>query len=96
MSIGKKAGRVAAGVEQSKVAVKIAHARSDESRTQSEQTRMLFDFVRAALGSSRTLGTDLSRRLRDGVSSRNALPFTGIRTVRPWLISLDSSPCRYS
>jgi|HubBroStandDraft_4_1064222.scaffolds.fasta_scaffold01769_13 hypothetical protein len=29
---------------------------------------MLFDFVRAALDSPRTACTDLSRRLRDGVS----------------------------
>jgi hypothetical protein len=64
----KVPGLVAAGVELSKVAVTITHARSNEDRTQFEQTRILFDFVRAAFASSRTLCTNLSRRLRDGVS----------------------------
>jgi len=35
---------------------------------QFEQTRILFDFVRAAFASPRTACTALSRRLRDGVS----------------------------
>jgi hypothetical protein len=34
---------------------------------------MLFDFVRAAFDSSRTACTDLSRRLRDGVSLSGSL-----------------------
>jgi hypothetical protein len=34
---------------------------------------MLFDFVRAAFASLRTACTDLSRRLRDGVSLENEL-----------------------
>jgi len=33
-----------------------------------ERTRMLFDFVRASFDSPRKAFTDLSRRLRDGVS----------------------------
>jgi len=34
---------------------------------------MLFNFVRAAFASPRTAWTDLSRRLRDGVSLENEL-----------------------
>ncbi|SRR6266567_7017500 len=49
------------------------HTRSNESRTQSEQTRILFDFVRAVFASPRTLCTNLSRRLRD-VSFENEGP----------------------
>ena len=50
------------------MAVQITHIRSNENRTQFERTRILFDFVRAAFASPRTACTDLSRRLRDGVS----------------------------
>jgi hypothetical protein len=68
VSTAKETGLVAAGVEYSKVAVQITHNRSNRNRTQFERTRMLFDFVRAAFADPRTAGTDLSRRLRDGVS----------------------------
>ena len=50
------------------MAVQTTHIRSNQYRTQFERTRMLFDFVRAAFASPRTACTDLSRRLRDGVS----------------------------
>src|SRR6266478_7859004 len=68
MSTAKGTGLVAASVEYSKVAVQITHIRSNQNRTQFERTRMLFDFVRAAFAGPRTACTDLSRRLRDGVS----------------------------
>jgi hypothetical protein len=50
------------------VAVQITHVYSIQNRTQFERTRRLFDFVRAAFDSPWTAYTDLSRRLRDGVS----------------------------
>jgi hypothetical protein len=68
MSTAKGTGLVAAGVEYSKVAVQITHVYSNRNRTQFERTRTLFDLVRAAFASPRTACTDLSRRLRDGVS----------------------------
>ena len=37
---------------------------------------MLFDFVRAAFDSPRRAFTDLSRRLRDGVSSKKKVAFS--------------------
>jgi hypothetical protein len=40
---------------------------------QFERTRMLVDFVRAAFDSPRRAFTDLSRRLRDGVSLENEM-----------------------
>jgi hypothetical protein len=66
------------------VAVQITHIRSNENRTQFERTRMLFDFVRAAFASPRTACTDLSRRLRDGVSfeSDGGLIWNGDRPMR--------------
>jgi len=45
----------------------------NEDRTGVEQTRTLFDLVRAAFASFRTACTDLSRRLRDGVSLESEL-----------------------
>ncbi len=68
MSTAKGTGLVAASVEYSKVAVQITHIRSNQNRTQFERTRMLFDFVRAAFAGPSKAFTDLSRRLRDGVS----------------------------
>ena len=41
---------------------------SNEDRTLVEQTRTVFDLVRVAFASPLNLRTDLSRRLRDGVS----------------------------
>jgi len=41
---------------------------SNEDRTVVEQTRTVFDLVRVAFASPVILRTDLSRRLRDGVS----------------------------
>jgi hypothetical protein len=55
------------------MAVQITHIRSNQNRTQFERTRILFDFVRATFASPRTTRTDLSRRLRDGVSLENEL-----------------------
>jgi hypothetical protein len=72
------------------MAVQITHIRSNRNRTQFERTRMLFDFVRAAFAGPRTACTDLSRRLRDGVSLENELPSSGtplprqIYTTRGW------------
>ncbi len=56
----------------------------NEDRTGAEQTRTLFDLVRAAFASSRTACTDLSRRLRDGVS----LIFSISRPVRLYAVCL--------
>ena len=55
------------------MAVQITHIRSNENRTQFERTRILFDFVQAAFAGPRTVCTDLSRRLRDGVSLESEL-----------------------
>jgi len=78
---------VAARVEYFKVAVQITHIRPNENRTQFERTRMLFDFVRAAFVSPRTTRTDLSRRLRNGVSFLSwrswVLGFLICQRVRP-------------
>ena len=67
------------------MAVKITHVSSNGNRTQSEQTRILFDFGRAAFASPRTVCTDLSRRLRDGLSLvfhvASALPIDNVAGV---------------
>ena len=88
----KVPGLVAAGVELSKVAVTITHARSNEDRTQFEQTRILFDFVRVAFASLLKLGTDLSRRLRDGV----LLPVSVSLCTRSWKLRRESSQYQQS
>ncbi len=49
---------------------------SNEDRTRVEQTRTVFDLVRVAFASPLNLRTDLSRRLRDGVSPFLSLHFS--------------------
>jgi hypothetical protein len=55
---------------------------------------MLFDFVRAAFAGSLTASTDLSQRLRDGVSLENELVPSGTAPIAP---NLHQSwiNCRY-
>src|SRR5207253_5187994 len=48
-------------------------AHSNSSETQTERGRTLFDLVRKTSESARAYRTDLSRRLRDGVSWENEL-----------------------
>ena len=55
----------------------------NDDRTGVEQTRTLFDLVRAAFASSRTACTDLSRRLRDGVSLENELVSSRMASAAP-------------
>ena len=54
---------------------------------------MLFDFVRAAFASSLTACTDLSQRLRDGVSLENELVFSRIAPAAPNLHQSGTAFC---
>jgi len=63
-----------------------------------EQSRIVFDFVRAAFASSRTLCTGLSRRLRDGVAlcSKRSPPSPLHESAARTHFSRDSDTAFYS
>ena len=71
---------------------------SNQDRTRAEQTRTLFDLVRVAFACPLNLRTDLSRRLRDGVSLSLSLSLSSLSFVRggPHVKAVTSSLRAYT